>query len=661
MTGWKRSNANDALRIAYIQVLGRIKGVNEPNDDELRIYSDQLVRSNPTPMRDIIAELGKSQEYHIHFVAPYLIPEKMDWISVVRHAYKIFLGRDIESEDALVSKGRILLTRGREELVKDLIYSEEYLLKWKLNGIPGIGAVPTGIVGQGEHPNDGGMIKAIPTEGEPSFSGIVPLYVTFLDFFKNIDDMPQNKLIEPFVAETLIKMIDEQLPLQTGGLNLYENDFHAAIGRPFINNKPFDGWNKKIIKNSLKLASEIGGISEDEIINKIIKKLQNEKIILEGYKRDNGEIDWVWLGKSMAEGAASWAGGQLFSLLWNEFFGEKDTHLEKLFDNLINEFSRLLNEALEQSKLNELNSDVKTLNDIYISYINAEGLDRLTSLTATDAIKVINRLEGLGRIGVPSWVIATNLYILILQERYFALESPGELQNISDFANRFIKRGEEMLEGWRLYNESRFGPVRLLGIDRNLRFGYAVDNKLVYGFHSMGLASNARNTHILYEWEEGPTEEKISQSMRGLRASLPYQKRNFEQLLSKIQNGDYPKLPVPLNKDELIPGERINPGEYITSKPSGKFRLIYRTNGNLVLYDDRFGNMNKRWSSETYGQLGNRVIMQGDGNLVIYTDRDAAIWHTHTQGNPGSRLILQDDGYIVIYTDEDIPIWKKPD
>ena len=114
------------------------------------------------------------------------------------------------------------------------------------------------------------------------------------------------------------------------------------------------------------------------------------------------------------------------------------------------------------------------------------------------------------------------------------------------------------------------------------------------------------------------------------------------------------RSPTSLNKNQLVLGEQMLAGEYITSS-SGRYRFIYQTDGNLVLYGDGYRAL---WNSGTNGKPGNRVIMQTDGNLVIYTDNDVPLWHTHTSGNPGAHLIVQDDGNVVVYTDNNVPLWN---
>ena len=46
--------------------------------------------------------------------------------------------------------------------------------------------------------------------------------------------------------------------------------------------------------------------------------------------------------------------------------------------------------------------------------------------------------------------------------------------------------------------------------------------------------------------------------------------------------------------------------------------------------------------------------MQSDGNFVIYGP-NGALWATNTSGNPGAYLVVQGDGNLVVY--KPVPIW----
>lgn len=94
----------------------------------------------------------------------------------------------------------------------------------------------------------------------------------------------------------------------------------------------------------------------------------------------------------------------------------------------------------------------------------------------------------------------------------------------------------------------------------------------------------------------------------------------------------------------LVPGQRLNPGERVTS-PNGKCALVMQADGNLVwVYAERV-----LWHAATHGNPGAFCVVQTDGNLVVYTDGGVALWSTRTSDKPGAVLRCQDDGNLVLY------------
>jgi hypothetical protein len=89
------------------------------------------------------------------------------------------------------------------------------------------------------------------------------------------------------------------------------------------------------------------------------------------------------------------------------------------------------------------------------------------------------------------------------------------------------------------------------------------------------------------------------------------------------------------------------------------FKLIFQTDGNLVLYaiddatlpaDITQGSYSKViWATGTNGTGATACVMQTDGNLVLYTAEDRPVWAAGTNGHPGAFLRCQDDGNLVIY------------
>ena len=108
---------------------------------------------------------------------------------------------------------------------------------------------------------------------------------------------------------------------------------------------------------------------------------------------------------------------------------------------------------------------------------------------------------------------------------------------------------------------------------------------------------------------------------------------------------------VPAAGNDMQPGELLTANSSIMSI-SGRFRLTYQDDGNLVLY--RAGRA--MWSSKTGGHPGAVTQMQKDGNLVVYLGT-TPLWDSETGKNPGARLEVQNDGNVVIY-DGSRPLWS---
>ncbi|HEX5495474.1 MAG TPA: hypothetical protein VFX70_12965 [Mycobacteriales bacterium] len=85
---------------------------------------------------------------------------------------------------------------------------------------------------------------------------------------------------------------------------------------------------------------------------------------------------------------------------------------------------------------------------------------------------------------------------------------------------------------------------------------------------------------------------------------------------------------------------------------TNKARLIFQSDGNLVVYNERNQPV---FASNTRGR-GHRLIFQSDGNLVVYNQAGIlpsdAVFATGTVGHPRDILVVQTDGNVVIYTCE---------
>ena len=91
-------------------------------------------------------------------------------------------------------------------------------------------------------------------------------------------------------------------------------------------------------------------------------------------------------------------------------------------------------------------------------------------------------------------------------------------------------------------------------------------------------------------------------------------------------------------------GATLKPDTYVLS-PSRQYKLIYQTDGNLVLYRASGEFLWNNGKTNT----GGKVVMQTDGNLVSYNAAGKALWGSLTSKNPGAFLGVQDDGNVVVY------------
>lgn len=103
-------------------------------------------------------------------------------------------------------------------------------------------------------------------------------------------------------------------------------------------------------------------------------------------------------------------------------------------------------------------------------------------------------------------------------------------------------------------------------------------------------------------------------------------------------------------------GSQLSPGQQIWS-PDGRYRLIFQTDGNLVIYRS---DGQPVWWTGTHGISPGAAVMQSDGNFVVYNAANEPRWHTHTYGNPGAYLSLQNNGAFVINTANGGRLWGSP-
>lgn len=111
--------------------------------------------------------------------------------------------------------------------------------------------------------------------------------------------------------------------------------------------------------------------------------------------------------------------------------------------------------------------------------------------------------------------------------------------------------------------------------------------------------------------------------------------------------------PYPTSSYGLQANQQLTSGQSRNSV-DGRFKLIYQTDGNLVLYKGT----TPLWNSQTFGHSTGKTIQQSDGNLVVYDAGNIPVWASNTSGKNGAFLVVQSDGNLVIYYNY-LPVWAS--
>jgi hypothetical protein len=80
-----------------------------------------------------------------------------------------------------------------------------------------------------------------------------------------------------------------------------------------------------------------------------------------------------------------------------------------------------------------------------------------------------------------------------------------------------------------------------------------------------------------------------------------------------------------------------------------------QADGNIVLYN---ASNQVRWSSDTQGKGGTKLVLQSDGNLVLYTASGTPVWSSGTNGSAASKLAILDNGNVVLTTTSNTVLWS---
>lgn len=147
-------------------------------------------------------------------------------------------------------------------------------------------------------------------------------------------------------------------------------------------------------------------------------------------------------------------------------------------------------------------------------------------------------------------------------------------------------------------------------------------------------------TVLLYAWNEHDEGGWLTPTLSEGAARLDA----IEQALREVHS------------DRLVSGARLLPGQSLRSS-TGRYRLLYQSDGNLVMYDDV--DRTAPWASHTAGTGAGRAVMQGDENFVVYDALGSGSWATSTTGNTNAYLTIQDDGNLVVYRSDGQAVWNR--
>ena len=175
------------------------------------------------------------------------------------------------------------------------------------------------------------------------------------------------------------------------------------------------------------------------------------------------------------------------------------------------------------------------------------------------------------------------------------------------------------------------------------------------------LANKSSDNTIFLDFYQHTTEMGWAAAFEkafGLSVETFYQElEEFLQQPLAVQKAQLRHPPAPTPTPTPNAGVvRILPGGSLSS-PGGRYRLVYQSDGNLVLSDVLAGTA--LWATDTGGTAPGQAIVQSDGNFVIYDAAGSALWTAGTAGNPGAYLRIQDDGNVVIYGANARPIWSR--
>jgi hypothetical protein len=179
-------------------------------------------------------------------------------------------------------------------------------------------------------------------------------------------------------------------------------------------------------------------------------KLSAKDVVIDGLSIP--KYTWGWMGLAVAQGVLSALGSAVFGALVDVIFGSGKS-LEQLLKEQLAEFTRIVEEKLQENDLRNYEAILSAYVQLYQEYTNdparAGSLDFLINNSAV----VLNQIQTLGFKGYRTYMTAAGLRLTVLQERIkLSPEKAGpgrnfitQLERSTDFHNQILKEIDRTL------------------------------------------------------------------------------------------------------------------------------------------------------------------------------------------------------------------------
>ncbi|GFF56466.1 hypothetical protein IFM46972_10523 [Aspergillus udagawae] len=176
-------------------------------------------------------------------------------------------------------------------------------------------------------------------------------------------------------------------------------------------------------------------------------------------------ITWGTVGWAIGEGALGWVGSKIM----DGIFGHDGPGPVELQERSIKQIALVFQKALEAERLQEASDKLKSLINNVAEYNNAPStsLFQLEDAT-TDSQDLLSTLAGLQYLGLPAYLVAASMRIVILQELLLVKGDSGYLLSIIGQISRSIDECDTALaKGFDMFNALGAGsaptPIPILG------------------------------------------------------------------------------------------------------------------------------------------------------------------------------------------------------